>query len=105
MRLLIRTLDILVWFLKGKSVMGLTIYSDIEPQLLGCLYRSNSRRIHRMSYDDFLRDFIPGDELPEDLLYDFKQHPAWVLDTTNETVLYPILVSATSPHTSTSPCH
>lgn len=49
MRLLIRTLDILVWFLKGKSVMGLTIYSDIELQLLGCLYRSNSRRIHRMS--------------------------------------------------------
>ena len=49
MRLLIRTLDILVWFLEGKNVMSLTVYSDIELRLLGCLYCSNSRRIHRMS--------------------------------------------------------
>ena len=49
MRLLIPTLDILVWFLEGKNVMSLTVYSDIELRLLGCLYRSNSRRIHRMS--------------------------------------------------------
>ena len=28
--------------------MGFMAYSDIELQLLGCLYRSNSCRIHRM---------------------------------------------------------